>query len=803
MASDRPPTEGRAARVVRAGLLVSLALAAALNAGCAGGGGSPAPPPPPILPPSPPPPPAPPPPPPPTVPPSAFETREYLGTNFTSGNRPGLQQIGASTAYAAGGTGEGITVAVIDTNVDTSISELQGQVTSSFDVCASGGAACGGLIRSASDIDTDGHGTMVTSIIVAKKNDVGVHGVAFDARVISVRADRPGSCATDGPDEGCAFADPAVIAAINYAVAQGARIINMSLGGEIDANSSLENAIRNAAAQGVLFVIAAGNEGQAGGTTAATGASPEEPAYIAGEALSRGRVVAVGAVDRFGNMPTFSNRAGQTAAFYLLAPGQSVVTAGLDDNIRLPNNPTCSATVTSNCNDADTDGDYWSFSGTSAATPHVAGALALLLDAFPNIAPETALQILLDTATDYVTTTPDAVLGITAAAGTDPVSGRGILNLARAFAPQGTASVDFGDGLEVELGAAMGPARGALGDWIEESGAFSGMVFQDRYDRGFRIGSAQLAAARAPFSDFTLRADYARGHAHAVGLGPASISWFNAPRPIYDPRVPWMEAPDATFTVSYSFAGGDVALGKGGGPDRLTPGMMLTSDPSGPETLGSGDSWTSYSHTFGPVTLDLRSSSGGGRNASSVGVGHTGPDWAVRLGFAALDDVNTALGGTLQSRFGGEDGARMSAVSLEGFRHVGAWTLSGALEAADASIDHLGVSGLWTSAWSMSARHGFGGGVVRFSAAQPRRAEGGALAFNAPIAVTRNGAILYEPRIAGLTPSGRELDLETAWTTQLAPLTTFETALALSVQPNHVASAKPQAALWFSLRHGW
>jgi hypothetical protein len=69
--------------------------------------------------------------------------------------------------------------------------------------------------------------------------------------------------------------------------------------------------------------------------------------------------------------------------------------------------------------------------------------------------------------------------------------------------------------------------------------------------------------------------------------------------------------------------------------------------------------------------------------------------------------------------------------------------------------------------------------------------------------VTKTGAILYEERIAGLTPSGRELDLETAWVTRFGDTTTFETAAALSIQPNHVAEAKPEAALWFSLRHAW
>lgn len=789
MSEGRAPSVGNA---VRAALLATLA--ASTVAACAGGGGgSPPSPPPPMLPPPPPPPPPPPAYPPVIAPAASFETREYFGEGFLtagglpSSNRSGLGQIHASTAYSYGATGQGVTVAVIDTNVDTSISELQGQVAGSHDVYTS---------RSSSDVDTDGHGTMVTSVIAARRNNdgrTGVHGVAYESKVLAIRADTPGSCQSTDPDDTCTFGDSAMAQAINYAVSNGAKIINMSLGGEIDNDPTLENAIRVAAAQGVLFVIAAGNEGEVGGTGPNQGASPTEPAYIAGQAQSLGRVVAVGAVDRNGAMPTFSNRAGQTANFYLLAPGVSVIIAGVDDDVRSPGAAD---------NDADTDGDYWAGSGTSFAAPHVAGALALMLDMFPNITPENALLALLESADDYVTTTPDAVLGVTAGAGADAVGGRGILNLQRAFSPMGATTMTFG-GEQVALATALAPARGALGDWAEQSGAFNGLVFQDKFQRGFRLDNARMLAARSTFNDFGIRADYARGHARALAIGDAQISWFNAPRPAYDPRMPWMEDPDPTFQLSYTLGDAHVSVGRGGGPERLTPGMTLIDDPSGPATLGSGDSWTSYAQSFGTMTLDVRTARGLTRNASSVGLGAGGEDWAMRLGYASLRDTQATLGGTFQSRFGGEDSTRLSAISLEARRELGAWTFSGSLEAASARVDQLDVSGLWTSAWSLSAEHPFASGALRFTAGQPRRAEGGQLAFNAPIEVTKTGAIIYESRVAGLTPSGREFDLEAAWSTRLGDLTTFEMAAALSSQPNHIADAEMAAAFWLSLRHAW
>src|SRR5689334_14628124 len=125
-----------ASKVVRASLLAALAVMSVTAAGCASGGGG-SPPPPPILPPPPAPPPSPPPPPPPPVnPPSFYETPEYKGQLFSQDRNTAVELIGASTAYSAGATGEGIIVGVIDTNVDTSISELAGQVSGSFDVRA-------------------------------------------------------------------------------------------------------------------------------------------------------------------------------------------------------------------------------------------------------------------------------------------------------------------------------------------------------------------------------------------------------------------------------------------------------------------------------------------------------------------------------------------------------------------------------------------------------------------------------------------------------------------------------------------
>jgi hypothetical protein len=643
---------------------------------------------------------------------------------------------------------------------------------------------------------------------VGNKNNTGVHGIAFDAKVLAIRADRPGSCQETGTDKGCSFRDADVVRAIDYAVAHGAKVINLSLGGDVDTDQTLENAVRRAAQAGVLVVIAAGNEGKAAtGTAAAEGTSPTEPAYIAGETASLGRVVAVGAYDsnqfvsgsttvanpNFRKMADFSNRAGQTQNFFILAPGVRLVTAGVDDDIRLPGNAG---------NDTNSDGNYWAASGTSFSAPLVAGALALMLDALPNITPENALRALLISADDY-TDTLDPIRNQAAGVGVDAVSGVGYLNLARAFSPIGLTSFNFG-GVEVTTGTALAPASGALGDWAENSGAFDGLVFQDMFERGFRIGHIDLQQSAAPFADLTTRDRYARGSSHTITAGQAMLSWQTAAPEIYDPRAPWREAPEPTFEVHYALTNGsEIATGRGGGPSGLTPSLSLVEDPSGPAHLDSGQNWTTVSQSFGPLTFDVRSSSGFTRSASGFGIGAGGKEWAARLGFSSMTDETHALGGSLQSRFGGEDRTRMSAMSLEGARYMGSWRLSGSAEAASVELTGLNVSGLWTSSWSMSAERSFMGGALRFTAAQPRRAEGGSLTFAAPIEVLKTGALRYETREALLNPSGRELDFEASWRKRLSPGMTLEATGALMLQPNHVADADTAAIGWVSIRRAW
>ncbi|HYG27660.1 MAG TPA: S8 family peptidase [Caulobacteraceae bacterium] len=417
---------------VRTGM--SLALASLLLAACGGGGGgggpgdgitTPAPP-------SPPPPPPPPPPLSPTSPASAPPD----ATSAEYKRNWGLGAVGAATPFNQGATGKGVTVAVIDTGVDLAQADMQGRFSpKSVDISATRDALNG----------PERHGTQVAGIIAANHNGMGTIGVAYEATILGIRADNGTATSCPGED-GCQFSDYSLVRAVDYAVQNGAHVINLSLGGDTPQSSSFEAALARAKNAGVIVVASSGNDGLP---------SPGWPGRYASDPRFAGYVIAVGATSQNGAMASFSNRAGVSASGYIAAPGDGVVT--------------------------DCDGvSCWRVSGTSFSSPQVAGALALLLHAFPNLSGREAAEILLKTATDR------------GAAGTDSTWGRGVMDLTKAFAPVGSLSVQTPQGETVVSGGdTVGAATGlAFGDAILISHALS-TVGRDDYKRLFRIDLAE------------------------------------------------------------------------------------------------------------------------------------------------------------------------------------------------------------------------------------------------------------------------------------------------------------------------
>lgn len=304
---------------------------------------------------------------PPTVLPGAStpgfnDIQPLLEVAYFGGSREwNLNAIGAPEAWAAGYSGQGVTVAVIDTGVDLDHPDLVHNLfVNPGEVPGNGIDDDGnGFVddvhgydfadRDANPDDESGHGTHVAGTIAATRNGFGATGVAPDAKILPVRV--LGSNGTGSTS--------AVAAGIRYAANLGADIINLSLGGGY--SGAIDAAIDYARSLGSLIVAAAGNE------------SAAIPSFPARFSASDSNVISVGAINSSGALAGFSNDVGGSGAIQVDAPGVGIFSTYVG-------------------------GGYASLSGTSMASPHVAGLAALMLSSNPNLT-SPAIRELLATGT--------------------------------------------------------------------------------------------------------------------------------------------------------------------------------------------------------------------------------------------------------------------------------------------------------------------------------------------------------------------------------------------------------------------
>jgi thermitase len=294
---------------------------------------------------------------------------QLYGLNNT-GQTGGLADadIDAPEGWDAGGLGSfpatgGVKVGIVDTGIDANHEDLSGKL-----VDCGRASTLFGTVSNGNCADDNDHGTHVSGTIAAKANNgVGVAGVAFNSPLSMCKAlNAVGSGSTAG-----------VANCITWLVQRGSKIISMSLGG--GASSTMQTAVRNASNAGALIIAAAGNDGDA--TLNYPAAYPE--------------VVSVAATDNRDARASFSNANGDVE---IAAPGVNILST-------------------------KRGGGYVSFSGTSMATPHVAGVAALIWGRNPGF---TAAQ---------VRSKLDASVDDKGPAGRDPSFGFGRVNLQKALTP--------------------------------------------------------------------------------------------------------------------------------------------------------------------------------------------------------------------------------------------------------------------------------------------------------------------------------------------------------------------------------
>ena len=277
-------------------------------------------------------------------------------------------QISAQSAYDLNYTGNGIKIAILDTGINAEHEMLRDKVIASAS-----------FVNDENSSDFHGHGTHVAGI-AAGTNAYGAEnsGIAPGALLLNAKVlNKYGSGTTTS-----------VIAGINWAVENGAEIINLSLGANYSKlDDPINLAIKDAVEKGVAVVAASGNCGPCGNCGNFKGVPvPGDSAYA----------ISVGAADKSSNYACFSS-------------GAEILGIGIKPDIAAPGVQINSAFGNS----------YSSQSGTSMAAPHIAGAIALLLEAKPNLKPADIKAILEQSAVD---------LG---AEGKDIEYGFGLVNIAK------------------------------------------------------------------------------------------------------------------------------------------------------------------------------------------------------------------------------------------------------------------------------------------------------------------------------------------------------------------------------------
>ena len=244
--------------------------------------------------------------------------------------------------------GDNVLVAVIDSGVDGAHPELNGAIAQSYDA-----------IGDKAPVKPHTHGTAMASLIAAHGK---LLGAAPRARILAIRAFDPAGKTAEGTTFN-------ILKGLNWAAANGARVVNMSFAGPSD--PAIHRSLEAARKKGIVLVAAAGNEG-----------AKSAPLYPAADP----NVIAVSATDADDQILEQSNRGNHIA---IAAPGSQIMVA-------IP------------------DGGYEMSSGTSHAAAEVSGIVALMLERKPGMTPDQARATLLATAKDI------------GAPGRDPLFGAGL-----------------------------------------------------------------------------------------------------------------------------------------------------------------------------------------------------------------------------------------------------------------------------------------------------------------------------------------------------------------------------------------
>lgn len=735
---------------------------------------------------------------------TAFETAEYNA-------QVGLSLIKASEAYARGATGAGITVGVVDSGLQTNHPDLVGQIAAGgFDFAE----------NTAVMTDPDGHGTHVSGLIAASKNGVGMHGLAFDAKIMPLKiAYNSGN-----------FGDDTVVAAAwDYGVAKGVPILNNSWGQQLSGpawnpwyhaipvvwyTSELAEAgfpvtlqaARDAVAAGVIVVFSAGNTNLGYDYYSQPGVEAGLP-YLFPELKSHW--VAVMAVDQNGDETYFTHRCGVAAAWCIAVAGaETKFQGGVGLESTFPTSTTKK------------------LGGTSMAAPQASAGLAMLMDQFPALSSAQIVQRLFATANktgDYAFTSiyGQGLMDLDAA--TQPISGLGfamddnvegpLIDVDRSAVALGAA---FGDGLQ----ASMAGESLAVFDFFDgatfhaDLGNFAQPAATGRslgqslggYGRGSQMQTANFDGGQLSFNFIRTKSEgtaanprdknmlsklHQLGFVSNPGNPKGAVSWgYDLPptlgfglhrRGVAD--TDGLSAGDALGIPYLSFfdRGYSVASAREIGDSwTLKTGAML-GQPGGEDSLTLAGTLAEFGYANRHLSLSFQA--GAMLERGTI------------LGTATTGAFDTR-GGT-PTEFAGASG---TLALSQRFKLAGSLYGGVSHPLAKAGSVFTNFSDLRTEAFTVGLigddlfRRGDQLGVI---GSQPLRVSRGSAGLSFVTGRDASGGVIRETKTAGLAPTGREVDWEAYYRVGLAAGGTFNTSLLVRTNPGHVRDAATDGTLLF------
>ncbi|WP_458742759.1 S8 family peptidase [Candidatus Nitrosocosmicus sp. T] len=295
-----------------------------------------------------------------------YVEKDVMAEAFAQTLPTGINRIDGDLSSTRSGNGAGtvdVDIAILDTGIDLKHSDLNIYHQKSFETSSSGGWSLffgSGKTTTSPANDDNGHGTHVAGIAAAKDNSIGSVGVAPGAKLWAIKVlDKNGSGALS-----------TIIKGIDYVTnyANQVEVANLSLGCECK-SAALDTAINNSVKAGITFVAAAGNAGK----DASSFSPANNPNVLAISAIgdSDGKCGSKGAVTGYGNDDTLASFSNYGSVLDLAAPGAKIYSTYKGNS-------------------------YATMSGTSTASPHVAGAAALYMASNPDASPSAVRNALVN-----------------------------------------------------------------------------------------------------------------------------------------------------------------------------------------------------------------------------------------------------------------------------------------------------------------------------------------------------------------------------------------------------------------------